>query len=901
MHRPPLATTSLLPFALVALCAVGGFATAQAPTLGPAAFLPGSPVLGPAAGTQQSPALAPGDGSALLVFEDQRDGESDLYGTRLDGSGAAIDAIPFPVAKAPGLQRSARVAWNGSHWLAVHLHQVLLPSGAIVEQVAALRVSPLGQVLDAAPIVVESGASATNFAVASNGDDWVVLTLGPSSSGYPTLARRVSASGLVLDPAGVLVASGAYLSDLAASHTSGQYLFTWRDGSMRARRFDTLLQPIDPAPVVLQAIPGGIASSGSAYLVAWERTNPNFTIEIVASVYDPGLGGFGLPPIQVSGVVPGVTPASPSVVWDGSQWIVSWYTGGVQVVRLARVSAALAVLDPGGVVLPDANPNAFFTPALGALSGGGALFAWSDYRHAAQDVFGFSFTPSGAPGAERLYSTGSESLRSPRVTPGPDQYLVTFRAEAANASRVLAQRVDAFGVPLDPEPIEVASAGHLSLFAGGAAWNGSVYLVTFTDSSQGRVFARRMLPDGTFLDATPISVMVGGSADVAALGGDFLVTGLRSPMLQSVLSQGARVRGSDGQVLDDPAFTIVGIYSTRARVVTLGGRWLVVTERHWNHDQHLTDVTANFVDVNGAVSAPVLVMLLNIQDWGSIDVASSGTSALVIGQSGSNWNNADIWVRRILPNGSMPAPSANVTAGDPRGQTRASVVWTGAEYVATYQTIQANVALSDVEPDVYGVRIAESGALLDPFGFPVFATDEYELTPDAASLGNGRALLAASAYTDGAHASFRIAARTMRPAGLANYGSGTPGCDGPQRMDASEAPKQSAATFTLLCDRVPPSTLGLGLVTDLQDLAGSDPFGIDVRLHVDLLAATELIPLDMFSDAAGNGAVSVPIPNDPLLVGRTYFAQSLWAWLSCAPSAFGLSASDGLEIVVQAP
>ncbi len=904
MEAHPLATT-LRPFLpILALAGLAAGATAQAPNLAPAAFLPGSPVVGPATGTQQTPALAAGGGITLLVYEDRRAGDSDLFAVRLDASGSPLDPLPFPITKDPGTQTSPQVVWNGTNFLVVYSNQYDPGSGYFAYQVAALRVSPQGQVLDAAPIVVSADSTGGGFAAASDGQGWAVLYTGYSAGNNGVSAKRISAGGAILDPAGVVVFPASYyiVFGLEASYTQGQYLFTWSDSGMRARRFTPQLQAIDPAPVLLQSTTGAIASSGSAYFVAWVRQNPNFTTEVVGSMYDPGLSGFGLPPIAVSGVVGGVSPSNPAVTWDGNQWVVSWLTTGTQAARVARVSRTGVVLDPGGILVPENAPNNLYTVELGPLPAGGALFAWSDYRYSSQDVFGVSFTASGVLGTERVYTTGSESLRSPRVTAGPDQYLVTYRAEAGNGTRVLAQRVDAFGVPLDPEPIVVASASHLSLFAGGAAWNGSVYLVTWSDSTQGRIFARRMLPDGTFLDASPIPVLLGGGADVAALGDDFLVTGLRAPFNpQYVFSYGARVHGIDGVVLDDPAIGIGSSFATRARVVTLGGRWLVVTERHWTHDENQSDVVVSFVEPTGVVASSQSVMLMNIQDWGIVDVASSGTSALVVAQSGSNWTNADVFARRILPNGTVTGGTLNLTGGDPRGQSRPSVVWTGAEYVVSYQTYQNNVWFYDYEPDVYGVRVTEGGVLVDGQGFALWNGEDYEVTPDAASLGNGRALLAAAAYTDGAHASYRISARTMRPAGLANYGSGTPGCEGPQRMDANEAPKQNASTFVLLTDRVPPSTLGLGLVTDLQDLAGSDPFGIDVQLHVDLLAATELIPLDMLSDAAGHGSVSVPIPNDPLLVGRTYYAQSLWAWLSCTPSAFGLSTSDGLEIVVQAP
>jgi hypothetical protein len=101
----------------------------------------------------------------------------------------------------------------------------------------------------------------------------------------------------------------------------------------------------------------------------------------------------------------------------------------------------------------------------------------------------------------------------------------------------------------------------------------------------------------------PIFVLFGGSSDVAALASDFLVTGLWAPSYpQYVGSYGARVRGSDGAVLDNPQILIGGSYATRARVETLGGNWIVVTERHATHNSNVTSIEFSFVSPNGVAT-----------------------------------------------------------------------------------------------------------------------------------------------------------------------------------------------------------------------------------------------------------------------------------------------------------
>jgi hypothetical protein len=892
------------PFALALILTTA--AMAQSPNLQDAHLLPGSPVVGPAAAAQKSAAIERGAASSLLVFEDSRAGDSDLFGVRLDALGAPIDALPFPITKDPGNQTEPKVAWNGQNWLVAYTNQIDPGSGYFAYQVAALRVSPQGQVLDAAPIEIAEDSSGGDFGVASDGQGWAVVFTGYSAGNSAIHARRISASGAVLDPAGVVVWPGSYyiVFGLAANSVPGEYLFTWFDNGLRGRRFDTALQPIDPAPVLLPAAPGSVAANDAHFFVAWSRETPIYTSEIVGMRLDAALKPLDPAPVAISGYASNVYHTDPRATWDGSQWIVSWLTLATQQARAARVTGGGVVLDPGGVALPDGSPNYLYDPALGALPSGGALFAWDDIRNGgALDLYGTTFSSLGAAGSERCYGIGSEALQNPRVTPGPNQHLVTFRAELADGTRILAQRVDRFGNALDVEPIEVASGPPAKLFAGGAAWNGSVYLVTWSDSQQGKVFARRLLADGTWLDAEPIFVLLGGGADVGALGSDFLVTGLRAPSyFQYVFSYGARVRGSDGAVLDNPALAIGPSFATRARVAALGGRWLVLTERHWTHDENPADLMINFVDPAGVVTPSVSAGTLNIQNWGSVDVASSGSSAIVVGQSGSNWTNTDVYYRRVLPDGSMSGPMTNATGFVALGQSRPAIAWTGAEYVLAYETYENNVWFYDYEPDVYGVRLTESGAPVDSAGFALWNGEDWEVGVEAASLGGGKALFASSTYVDGAYASYRIALREMKPEGLASYGSGTPGCDGPHEMDASAKPYYGNAAFTLLCTSAPAGSAGLLALSSAADVPGSDALGLGVLVHVGLFPPAVVALQGIFADATGLASAAAPIPGDPALLGLTVHAQAAFAWTgTCSPSPFGFSTSDGLSIQVQAP
>jgi hypothetical protein len=90
------------------------------------------------------------------------------------------------------------------------------------------------------------------------------------------------------------------------------------------------------------------------------------------------------------------------------------------------------------------------------------------------------------------------------------------------------------------------------------------------------------------------------------------------------------------------------------------------------------------------------------------------------------------------------------------------------------------------------------------------------------------------------------------------------------------------------------------LLSNAADDAGSDLLGLGITLHIDFVGSTFLLGLDSLANASGFASAAAPIPNDPSLVGSTFFAQgiSLWPAAVCVPSAFGLSSSSGFRITI---
>ena len=66
----------------------------------------------------------------------------------------------------------------------------------------------------------------------------------------------------------------------------------------------------------------------------------------------------------------------------------------------------------------------------------------------------------------------------------------------------------------------------------------------------------------------------------------------------------ARVRGTDGVVLDSPPLTIGGGFTSSLAVAAFGGRWLVAYQNNATHDTPYATTQAAFVNADGTHLAP---------------------------------------------------------------------------------------------------------------------------------------------------------------------------------------------------------------------------------------------------------------------------------------------------------
>ncbi|MBC7772937.1 MAG: hypothetical protein H7210_10615 [Pyrinomonadaceae bacterium] len=721
----------------IALCLVSlTFTTSAQPIpVTDAGLLPGDGLIGIAANTQHEQSVGRGGDQYLAVWSDLRSGsvsgdssqsESDIFGIRLDADGNPIESIPFVINAAMGVQQRPMVAWNGEAWLVLFISQDPL-AGYFDYRIRAVRVSAQGQVLDATPIVfppTQFTPDTIGLQVAGLNGQWLVTRCIYHSDGYGTFlaGQRISGGGQLLDPAPVMLSDWVY-GPTKTLVANGEYLVVgpdWNDSAVaKARRVSAAGQPQGAAFTVPSL---NITSSGSEYYVTW--------ISGFVNIVGSGMTTSGSL-LNPAGTLlfsdPAVTYYNSYLTHDGVNWWVA--IGAASEFRTYRVSASGVLLDPAGVPLPiviDGNVNQAYGFQMVGRVGGGVHALWNDLRGSGgydTNVFRLSLSASNVPGTEQCLSTSISNQRSPDLAAGPgDNTAIAYIGEFANSDRVLVHFLNPAGQAIGSEPIEVAQAsvvGRVSI-----AWNGSVYLVTWDEGVNGQsvttIKARRVSPDGSFVDAAPITVMPGFSPDVEALGDNFLVaSGRPETNPEFIHAQARRIDGATGALLDSEELFLGGGYvSSGPRVRTDGSRWVVVYHSHWTHDSSQSDAIYNFVSADGSITAP-LNPATTSGGSGHPDVAFSGAQYLFVWRSNTLANANNYIAGRIMNANGTFATGNFVIAEAPGRQLRPVVGWDGTNFVVAWDDQRSQQSFYDQRTDIYATRVTTGGVVLDPAGIAI--------------------------------------------------------------------------------------------------------------------------------------------------------------------------------------
>jgi PKD repeat protein len=721
-------------------------------------FLPGDETIGAASVAQLAPAISPGGDISLVVWSDRRSSPAgvgseyetanDIYAMRLDSAGNPLDSLPFVITQATANQDRPQAVWNGTHWLVVFESTGINGTGSYYEQsLAAVRVAPDGQVLDAKPIPIFNPVpNITTWSVASDGTDWVLVFQGSAASN-DIQAVRILANGQVQQPAVSLLAETYYLRfHLHLAYAQGVFLLTWADSpDTLGLRFDTNLNLLDTTPFVVadNTAVSALTTNGSQFYVVYHKLQPDFSTVVTGVRVSPDGTLLDNPGVNISSDHQPATDTITSVTWDGINWQVAWgYNGAVSI---ARVSSDGQVLDPGGISI--AGPETGVSAGDGT---GGIHLVWTSFAYDQSDIVSAHISSNQVSTPNHTLSTGAPMQIYTDFAVGSNGYMAVYRSDTDSAHRIHVHPLDVNGNALTPEPIELQSGD--TIYGPGqpsVSWNGSLYLVTWGNNSG--IVAQRVLQDGTLVDASPFVVIAAGigPTDVAAVGDTFLVVGRKyGTYPQYLYPVAARVRGSDGAVLDTPPLYVGESYARSVAVTAFGDRWLTVWFSAYTHDDSVGSTAGNFVSADGTLDTSFSIYgpySMGGNGINEVSAASNGITALVLlSAEVTSGVETDLIGRLVNADGTTQSV-LNLTpwVGN---QYRAHAAWDGSQYVVAY-TDQKNRFPQTIDPldargDLYGMRITENGAILDPQGFafsslPIAETHPNVVASDGVSLFAG--------------------------------------------------------------------------------------------------------------------------------------------------------------------
>jgi hypothetical protein len=465
----------------------------------------------------ESTAVAAGDGLYLVVWMEYANGKNpDVLGVRVRASdGQRLDDTPLLIGSGSNVSYRPAVAFDGTNFLVVW-EEI---SGKPFIAGARVRASD-GAVLDASPLYLSRHQApggytlpqqapavafdGTNYLVTWHGNYWDGQTV---SSGVQAIRVRPS-DGACLEPHSIVIAQ--YGVDTRVAYTDGIYLVTWTRGyrAEAARLSASTGQVLDATPIVLGGLGNSaVAAQNGEFLITWFGAEFALWARRVRASDGARLG--------TGDVVVGAAPAGvPEVTFDGVDYRIIW--DGADAVRTVRVSSQGVVAAEGEQVLAELGRT-----LVGKYRGGSIASA------------------------------------------APGQVLATYANRDHTTIYTRAwMRLLVEGQPsVSAELSMIRQAEGVEHLGSAAAAGDGIYLVVWSDYLSGGDWpdilgVRVRASDGARLDATPLRISPGHSrtADlepaVAFDGTNFLVVWQRND--PSPLIYGARVRASDGAVLDEP-------------------------------------------------------------------------------------------------------------------------------------------------------------------------------------------------------------------------------------------------------------------------------------------------------------------------------------------------------------
>ncbi|HTR49279.1 MAG TPA: hypothetical protein VMJ10_01150 [Kofleriaceae bacterium] len=678
--------------------------SASPPTIGAEEALD-SPIVATIGANALDPVVAFDGTDYLVVWTDWRtDGAySNVWATRIDQTGGALDPTSFPIGVSPGVQQHPAVAFDGSQFVVVW-EDYKVPGGTDAD-IAAAAVAIDGTVTPL-PAVAATSASETTPVLATTASGGVIAAW---------VANNQIVAGFVEGgPTGAIaVTSSAEPSSEPALGTAptGEILVAYTQASV-SDQADTLGQLLGPTG----ALTGG--------------------------------------PIGIS---TGVSrTASPSISFDGTNFIVAFvdYATGVDIYA-TRVTRAGAVLDShaeggiavGGALVVHATAQQQYPTISCDAVPGECLVTWQDTRNlpvpTSLDIYGvrMSSTTVAPIGSPFVVSNAPREQTMPRVVGTSGGYVAVWqdaRAGGDGQLRAAGARITSSGSVQDVDGLVLDTGYNFQRYPAIASTSSHVF-VAWNDSrslsGDDIVFAQL---DHTGAQLAPVDGLATApytQQDTAAtvVGDNFLFAwrddrdGIGAQIRISRVTQAGSNLDPDGIVIS-PAGSDTWVHPA---VASSGNEVLVV----WVHapSSKVRELYASIVQADGS-TGPSFPIATGPEQHEEPAIAWDPTACVyvVVWQAGATNTPTEIRAARVRTDGTVLDPGGVVLAATATGvASNPRIAFAGPVGLIAYQGYATDW-------NIYTLRVRADSPLLATDVDPIALTTDpaTESAPDVTSLGD---------------------------------------------------------------------------------------------------------------------------------------------------------------------
>ncbi len=614
-------------------------------------------------------------------------------------------------------QETPAVAFDGTNHLVVWADERSGNPG-----IYGARVSRTGVVLDPAGILI--GASGYSPSVAFNDQNYLVVWTTFRNGDGNIYGARVSQTGVVLDPDGIIITDADQDQEFPSVAFDGQNnLVVWQDED------EIYGTRISPEGVILDTVRilisedgenPSVGFDGQNYIVVWE--NWGWECDIYGArvsragiVLDPA--GFAITTAEDDQKSPAVTFGDQNylVVWQDNRW--NWFYHDIYG---ARVSRDGVVLDTLGIAVTTVEAQNEF-PAV-TFDGENYLVIWQDERNVVYDIYCARISTAGTviDTTGIAISTADHDQCSPAVAFDGQHYLVVWQDWRNGHGNIYGNRISRYGVG-SPNEIAISTVVYWQ-FSPTVAFDGQNYLVVWQDYRRGEydIWGARISQAGDILDTIGIVVSAAindqCNPSIAFDGTNYLVVWEHNSDIY-----GARISQS-GNLLDTNGIAIATFWERQSlpAVAFDGQNYLVV----WgDRSSGSYDIFGARVSPDGVVLDPI-GLLFSTGYCESPAVAFGGQNFLVVWQDLRNNDEWDIYGTRVSRDGVVLDPNGIAISTAEYKQRFSSIAFDGTNYLVVWEDWR------HYPFDIYSTRVSQDGIILDTNGIAISTAASWQTNPD---------------------------------------------------------------------------------------------------------------------------------------------------------------------------